>query len=199
LVQWYHLILSAYGFWLPNDPRGSWSDFVGAWELLKFGGPTTVSDGRSYAHDPHDRELRLKAKRSLKFPAVRFDSRARHAIGQGFARAVEESKYDVRACSIGYDHSHLIMARHDRTIEKIATHLKSRATMSLQSSGCHPLAGFRKHDRIPTPWAVGTWSVFLRTPSHLKSATNYVRRHSEKEGMPAQHWSFVHDEVGTGE
>jgi len=25
-----HLILTAYGFWLPNDPRGSWSDFVGS-------------------------------------------------------------------------------------------------------------------------------------------------------------------------
>ena len=34
MVRWYHLIISAYGFWLPNDPRGSWSDFVGAWELL---------------------------------------------------------------------------------------------------------------------------------------------------------------------
>lgn len=28
-----HIILSAYGFWLPNDPRGPWSDFVGAYEL----------------------------------------------------------------------------------------------------------------------------------------------------------------------
>ena len=29
----YHLILTNYGFWLPNDPRGSWSEFVRAWEL----------------------------------------------------------------------------------------------------------------------------------------------------------------------
>ena len=27
-----HVIITAYGFWLPNDPRGSWSDFVGAWD-----------------------------------------------------------------------------------------------------------------------------------------------------------------------
>jgi hypothetical protein len=26
----YHVVLGAYGFWLPNDPRGSWSDFVGS-------------------------------------------------------------------------------------------------------------------------------------------------------------------------
>lgn len=24
-----HVIFGAYGFWLPNDPRGSWSEFVG--------------------------------------------------------------------------------------------------------------------------------------------------------------------------
>ena len=50
----FHLIISAYGFWLPNDPRGSWSDFVAAWELRKFGPATKVNGRHSYAHDPHD-------------------------------------------------------------------------------------------------------------------------------------------------
>src|ERR1700680_1345456 len=31
-----HVIITAHGFWLPNDPRGSWSDFVGAWELSRM-------------------------------------------------------------------------------------------------------------------------------------------------------------------
>ena len=26
----YHLIMTAYGFWLPNEPRGSWSEVCGA-------------------------------------------------------------------------------------------------------------------------------------------------------------------------
>ncbi len=34
MIVAYHSIFCAYGFWLPNDPRGSWSDFVGAWELF---------------------------------------------------------------------------------------------------------------------------------------------------------------------
>jgi len=51
----YHLIMTAYGFWLPNDPRGSWSDFVRAWELFLFGGPATrTTERRSLARDPHD-------------------------------------------------------------------------------------------------------------------------------------------------
>ena len=44
----YHLILTAYGFWLPNDPRGSWSDFVRAWELRRFG-PAAVLVFAEYA------------------------------------------------------------------------------------------------------------------------------------------------------
>ena len=34
LVIAYHLIYTTYGFWLPNDPRGSWSDFVRCWGLF---------------------------------------------------------------------------------------------------------------------------------------------------------------------
>ena len=59
MVSGYHVILSAYGFWLPNDPRGSWSDFVGAWELFRFGPATKTDSTQSVAHEPHNRELRL--------------------------------------------------------------------------------------------------------------------------------------------
>ena len=40
MVHGYHVIWGTYGFWLPNDPRGSWSDFVASWELLRFGAAT---------------------------------------------------------------------------------------------------------------------------------------------------------------
>ena len=64
MVRWYHLIVTGYGFWLPNDPRGSWTDFVGSWEIYKFGTGTKTTETRSLAHDPHDVELRLAAKRA---------------------------------------------------------------------------------------------------------------------------------------
>ena len=34
MVHGYHLILPMYGFWLPNDPRGSWSEYVRRWEPM---------------------------------------------------------------------------------------------------------------------------------------------------------------------
>lgn len=192
LVRWYHLILSAYGFWLPNDPRGSWSDFVASWELYKFGSARTTSEKRSLAHDSHDRSQRLAAKRALKYPPVRFESAQRNAIAEGFAQAACEADYAILACCIGHDHGHLIIARHARTLEQIATHLKSKATMSLNQLGVHPLREFHKPDgSIPTPWAKGIWSVFIDGESHLSSAIRYVEQHAEKEGLPAQTWKFV--------
>ena len=49
MILAFHFILSAYGFWLPNDPRGSWSEIVRNFELLRFGPATKVSTTRSLA------------------------------------------------------------------------------------------------------------------------------------------------------
>src|SRR4051794_8099116 len=123
MVQWYHLIITAYGFWLPNDPRGSWSDFVGSWELWKFGDATKTTEKRSLAHDPHDVQLRRATKQVLKFPPVRFDAQQRDLIAEGFAQATREGDYLFLACCVGHDHAHCVLGRHPtRTVEQVAQH-----------------------------------------------------------------------------
>jgi hypothetical protein len=180
-----HLIISAYGFWLPNDPRGSWSDFVGSWELYKFGPATKVTDNRNYAKDPHDVSLRREAKKSLKYPPVRFNDAQRIAIASGFARACAEAQYVCRACCIGHDHAHLVLGRHDRDPEVIAGHLKSQATRQLTAHGIHPLIGYTgKRGGLPTPWSEGCWKVFIDGESQLTAAIRYVNRHPKKEDCP---------------
>lgn len=188
----YHAILSAYGFWLPNDPRGSWSDFVGAWELLKFGNATKTTERRSLAHDPHDADLRRRAKEALKYPPVRFNPAQRDAIASGFGNACADAGYRVLACCIGYDHAHVVVERHARDIEVIVGHLKASATRALTHANLHPLAGYvGKRGGLPTPWSEGCWKVFVDDDAQLRSAIGYVERHPEKEGMRAQEWSFV--------
>jgi hypothetical protein len=152
MVRWYHVILTAYGFWLPNDPRGSWSEFVASWELYKFGPATKTSTRTSVAHEPHDQKIRLAAKQALKYPAVRFDENQRRFVAEGFAQAVAEANYQLHALCIGYDHAHAILARHERTIEQISRHLKAKATMALNRAGAHPLQNFSRQDgSTPTP------------------------------------------------
>ncbi|HEX3356678.1 MAG TPA: hypothetical protein VHS31_06810 [Tepidisphaeraceae bacterium] len=187
-----HVIISAYGFWLPNDPRGSWSDFVGSWELYKFGPATKVNDSRNYAKDPHDADLRRAAKRALKFPPVRFNDAQREAIAAGFALACAEGSYICFACCIGHDHAHLVIGRHQRDPETIAGHFKSHATRELTRRGIHPLNGQTgKRGGLPTPWSEGCWKVFIDGEEQLHAAVGYVRRHPGKEGLVRQEWECV--------
>ena len=187
-----HLIISAYGFWLPNDPRGSWSDFVGSWELLKFGTATRVNDARNYAKDPHDASLRRAAKQALKYPPVRFTDVQREAIAAGFARACAEAHYLCFACCIGHDHAHLVLGRHERDAQTISGHLKAQATREITARGIHPLDGYTgKRGGLPTPWSEGCWKVFIDDKDQLEAAIRYVQRHSTKEGLGQQVWDFV--------
>jgi hypothetical protein len=85
-----HVIFSTYGFWLPNDPRGSWSSFVASWELFKFGKATKVNVTKSVARVPHDLALRKAAKRALNHPPVRLNGAQALCIIRGFDSAVRE-------------------------------------------------------------------------------------------------------------
>ena len=65
MVLAYHSIFCARGFWLPNDPRGSGSDYVRCYELYAFGPATKTTERHSVAHRHHDRQKRLAAKQAL--------------------------------------------------------------------------------------------------------------------------------------
>jgi REP element-mobilizing transposase RayT len=192
IVRAYHAIITTYGFWLPNDPRGSWSDWIRCWELLRFGEATKVATRRSVAGRPHDVRKRLEAKRALRYPPVSFTGRQALAVGMGFRRAIEESGYVVYACSILPQHAHLVIARHEHRAEQIVGHLKGRATQQLTIEGLHPLADCREADgSVPSPWARKNWPVFLSTDRRIQEAIAYVEKNPLKEGKPEQRWSFV--------
>lgn len=189
----HHVIFSTYGFWLPNDPRGSWSDFVGAWELFRNAGPATkVTSTRSFAHDPHDRVKRLEAKQRLKRAPVRFTDAQRRALASGFERAVRESVYTVYALAVLRDHVHIVLAFHERSLAQIIGHLKSRATMELRAANIHPFerdAGGLSE--VPTCWGGPGWKVFIDNPAQVRTAIRYVNENPGKEGLPEQQWGFV--------
>ena len=155
-----HVIISAYGFWLPNDPRGSWSDFVRSWELVRFGKATKTDQRRSLAHDPHDRRQRLAAKRALKYPPVHFTGLQARAVGHGFAERTASSGLTILACSILPDHVHLVVRRHRYHVEQVVNLLKGAATRRLLAEGRHPFAAFAAPGQRPPPvWARRSSSV----------------------------------------
>ena len=190
MVHGYHIIFGAYGFWLPNDPRGSWSDFVGNWELVRFG-RATKSLERSELTAEEERQRRA-AKAALKYPPVRFSGAQARAIGCGFARRVRQSNLTIWACSILPEHVHLVVARHTYAAEQIANLMKGEATKQLGKEGIHPLQAYAKlGQRPPRPWADRKWKVFLDNEEAIENAIHYVEENPLKEGKPRQHWPFV--------
>jgi REP element-mobilizing transposase RayT len=192
-VLGYHVIFGAYGFWLPNDPRGSWSDFVGAWGLFLAGGRATkTTETRSLARDPHDRAKRLATKQALSRPAVKFTGVQARAVGRGFATAVEKSGFPVWACSVLPEHVHLVVGRSRLTVEQVAILLKGEATKQLSAEDLHPLGHLAAPGkRPPKCWSRGEWSVFLDDPDDIVRCVRYVEDSPLKEGKPRQTWPFV--------
>lgn len=191
MIVGYHVIFSVYGFWLPNDPRGSWSDFVGSWELFRYGPATKTTERCSLAHRPHDRALRQAAKSALKYPPVQFNGLQARAVARGFAGYVARTGLPVWACAILPDHVHLVVGRPGMTVERLVIQLKGDATQQLEREGIHPLARWKREgDRVPKCWVRGQWKVFL-DPEDVPRAIQYVEDNPLKEHKRPQRWTFV--------
>lgn len=198
----HHITFGAYGFWLPNDPRGSGSLAVGSLALRKFGPATKVATRHSVAHVSHDHRLRLAAKAALKHPPVLFSAKQILQIADGFTTAANELDLAVYACAIMPDHVHLVTGVHERPMKKVVTQMKSNATMALGwtalcekeklvSWGANSPANRDRRLRSPSPWAAKHWDVFIDTEEQLFATARYVEGNPVKDGLPAQRWGFV--------
>ena len=193
MIHGYHVIMPCYGFWLPNDPRGSWSDFVGEWELAKFG-RSTKSIARRATTELSRVEIaqREAARKELKHPPVELTGEQALSVSKGFATQITKSGYTVWACAILPEHTHMVIARHTYKVEQIVNLMKGAATRQLIVDDLHPLALRAENNaRPPQMWAEHQWKVYLDSESAIEAAINYVEENPEKENQPRQHWSFV--------
>ncbi len=190
IIGW-HIVVCAYGFWLPNDPRGSGSHYVGSDDLFRVAGRATpVTGGRSRAYDPHDVAARLNAKAQLAREPVEFTGLQARAIATGFAWAAREGGYMIHACTVMPRHAHLVVARCARPVGRIVSHLKSRATHQLRKDGL--IAANNPPEREASSiWARGHWCVFLDSEMDIARAVRYVENNPIKDGLRPQKWSFV--------
>lgn len=188
-----HLIFTTYGFWPPNDPRGSGSTQVWAQHLYEVGGAATkVHTTRSVAGRPHDVGVRLRIRQSLKYPPVFLTGLQARAVGQGFAAICGKIGLTIHACAILPDHIHVVAVRHRLDGDALIECLKRAGTRAMNEAGLHPLAAFaRKSGKHPCPWGAHGWKVFLDTPGEMVGRIRYVEANPDKAGLPRQRWSFV--------
>lgn len=193
MIHGYHVVLPMYGFWLPNDPRGAWSDYIRKWELTQFGSATKTSERRKLEElSTAELEKRKAARKNLKYPPVSIDGRQALAIGKGFGSKIAASNYTVWACSILPEHTHIVIARHSYRIEQIANLLKGASTRQIIEEGLHPLANFAVDgQRPPRMWSSQSWKVYLDSEQAIENAIHYVEENPKKEDKPGQEWSFT--------
>jgi REP element-mobilizing transposase RayT len=183
MILAYHSIFSMYGFWLPNDPRGSGSDYIASWELFRYGPATKTDSRQSVAHRPLPPNWQREAKTALEYPPVCVTGRQALAISQGFATAASEGPYRIYACAILPEHVHLVIGASPRRIRPVVGHCRGRATHILRQQGLWD-------DDRPL-WGAHGWNVYLESVAAVERAIRYVNDNPVKEGKKRQNWSFV--------
>jgi len=134
----YHIIFGAYGFWLPNDPRGSQSRYVFAPRLTLFGPPRPLKADTTLR--PADADQLRKMQMELDRPPVRFSAAQTAAIAHGFGDIIGKLGLVFYAAALMPDHMHIVAARQEMYAEDIAGHLKRAGSRRLRKDGLHPFA-----------------------------------------------------------
>lgn len=183
LVIAYHLVWTAYGWWLPNDPRGSGSstvrgDIIAELGALHFGRKKVQPAGRLV------REFYDEAADRLRHPLLTFDEAAREEVAVAFAEVIARERYTCYACAIMPDHVHILIRKHKHSAEDMIDALKVQSRLRLSARGLRSLTH-------PT-WTAGLgWRVFLDHPDEIRRTIRSIEHNPRPLGLPMQRWPFI--------
>jgi REP-associated tyrosine transposase len=183
LVIAYHLIWTAYGWWLPNDPRGSGSrtvrsDVIAELGELHFGRKKVQLAGRFV------REFYGEAADRLKHSLQTFDQAARETIAAAFADVIQRERYTCYACTVMPDHVHILIRKHKHCAEEMIEALKIESRLRLSARGLRSV--------IHPTWTAGIgWKVFLDHPDDVRRTMLYIENNPLPLGLPVQRWPFI--------
>ena len=182
MVLAYHLILTGYGHWLPNDPRGSMSTSVAAGKLLSLG---TLHFGRKRTQPPRTvlKDFCRRAEHQLEHAILWFDAAKRQAISDAFSEVIESHRYTCFACAIPTNHAHLIIRKHRDRAEDMILALRKESTKWLRR-----LADLPNGHPV---WSGDEFKKYLSTPNDIDRTIRYIESNPAKSGLSPQEFDFV--------
>ena len=182
MVLAHHLIRVAYGWWLPNDIRGSTSHRIASDVIAELG---ELHYGRKKVQ-PASRDIRSFYERAgdlLKFPLLTFAAAELDAIARAFADVIRAHRYTCYACAILPDHVHLLVRKHRHLAEQMIAEFQSASRRAVVGAGLrgpdHPV------------WGGPGWKVFLDGTDDVWRTIPYVEQNPVKARLPRQHFPFV--------
>ncbi|HDY65318.1 MAG TPA: hypothetical protein ENH84_03675 [Phycisphaerae bacterium] len=182
LVIGYHLVWTAYGWWLPNDPRGSTSKCIRSNVLEELG---LLHYGRKRIQ-PGAGEIRhfyQQAEGLLKHQLLSFRREEIPCIASAFAEVVSRERYTCYACAILPDHVHMLIRKHKHKAEEMIANMQNSSRLRLRATDCRWA--------VHTVWGGPGWKVFLDHPDDIRRTVKYILSNPRKQHLPSQSWSFV--------
>jgi REP element-mobilizing transposase RayT len=187
MVADYHLIWTAYGWWLPNDPRGSSSHEIRVERIANLG---ELHHGRK-ATQPSSVEIRRfyqEARHALQHDLLTFTEEEIGLLADSFAAVIKERGYICYACSLMPDQVHVLIRKHRDKAEEMIAYLQNKSRQTL-------LEARRRPETHPV-WGGPGWKVYLNTSEDMERIVEYIRMNPIKAGRPAQQWAFVKEYDG---
>jgi len=180
----YHLIWTAYGSWLPNDPRGSTSTTIASDPIAELG---PLHYGRRKIQPSREtvRQFYQRADEVLEFRRILFAPQEFETIAAGLSEGVGENGYTCYAAAIMPDHVHLVIRKHRHAAEEMIARLQTRTRLAVYSQRADLL------DAEHPVWTTGGWNGFLRTPKRVHAMIQYVEQNPIKQKLLAPDWPFV--------
>ena len=182
MVIAYHLVWVAYGWWLPNDPRGSMSTQVCSDVLRDLG---ALHHGRKRVQ-PAGREIRVfyeAARSRLDHALLTFSEFEMHAIASAIGRTIHDNRYTCYGAAVMPDHVHLLIRKH--------RHLAEEMISNFQHDSADAVRKLAQRDSYHPVWGGPGWKVFLDTPQDIERTIRYIDENPIKARLPRQGWEFV--------
>ena len=183
MVIAHHLVWTTYGTWLPNDPRGSWSQTVLSPNLAELG---EIHFGRCQVQPSRQavRAFQQEAEPRLRHPVIRFDANQIQLVATALSESLQKLNYTCYACAIMPDHVHLLIRKHRNAAETMIENLLRTTRSQLNATGSvfpaeHPI------------WTVGGWKRYLGSTAAVRTVIRYIEANPSKIGQPRQTWPFV--------
>ena len=182
IVIAHHLIFTAYGWWLPNDPRGSNSKTIRNDLIAELG---EVHHGRKRVQ-PASADIRAfyrEAGKRLRHELLEFGDGEVVAIAAAVEEAIRSHRYTCWACAIMPDHVHLLIRKHKHHAEEMIANFQDQSRLRLRADALrsidHPV------------WGGPGWKVFLDPPDEVQRIVRYIQANPLKTGRPQKAWGFV--------
>lgn len=178
----HHLIWTAYGWWLPNDPRGSMSRTIRNEMIEELG---TLHHGRKRIQPASADICHFydEAENRLCHPLTKLGKEETESVAEAFSATAHGHKYTCYACAIVPDHVHLLIRKHKHKAEQMIANFQSAGRLRLRELHlCKP-------DHLV--WGGPGWKVFLDHPDDVHRTIRYIEDNPKKMRLPPQKWDFV--------